>query len=178
MRVPTNALVGTSIGAGIIACLIAVAAVPNDPLPPAVASRWSAIAALSASGRHAVGSTFTVDTVTSGGQQFHYTGSPARLVRAASLSIRGWAFDPRMHRTAERLVFRLDGAGWRDAAYHQDRPDVAAALGLPDIADSGFTVVVPPSTLTPGAHTLELATVVGTAYDELPIRIALVVTAR
>jgi hypothetical protein len=64
----------------------------------------------------------------------------------------GWAADGKLPAAGVYLV--VDDSRHFAARYGIARPDVARALGAPDLEAVGFEVVVPPHVLTPGSHSV------------------------
>ncbi len=173
----TNRLVTTIVAGGAIACVLTALLLRPIPFSESAAARWVTI---ERSWTHPIaGRSYSLDTVVVGRRQRPYDGRPQAMGLADSFDVHGWAFDPNFQRSADHFVYRVDDAPWRDATYHVPRPDVAAALHLPKVADSGFDVVIPPRTLSPGHHTLELATMDGPSPPvPLPQTLTLDVSAR
>jgi hypothetical protein len=107
-----------------------------------------------------------------------YQDQPYAIERGTRFQIRGWAFDPALQRTADHIADRIDAGAWKDATYHVARPDVAAALGVPHAADCGFLITVPTAGLTPGQHTIEIATVTRGTRTPLPQDIRIILSVR
>jgi len=170
------------VGVGIIACVVTAAVIRPAPLPPEARSAWLPVASQVAvdvpSNTHLKGHTFALDVVTIGSSMLPYQDQPYAIERGAPLQIRGWAFDPALRRTADHVAGRIDAGAWKDATYHVARPDVAAALGVPHAADCGFLLTVPTVGLTPGQHTIEIATVTRGTRIPLPEGIRLILSAR
>lgn len=163
------------LGAGILACAVAAIAVPSSPLATSARAKWSTGSAVF---RHIANRTFTIDATIVGGRERPYARAPLVLRAGSGLAVRGWAFDPALRRSAERLVYRIDGGAWRDASYHVPRPDVAAAFGMPALADTGFRADLPAGALGPGTHHVKLATMTGTGVQQLPDELTVVVRGR
>ncbi|MDQ6943013.1 MAG: hypothetical protein M3169_10945 [Candidatus Eremiobacteraeota bacterium] len=168
-------VVRAGIGAGILACVVAAVAVPTSPLAGSARARWSSGNPVA---RHVLNRTYTIDATAIAGRERPYAGAPLSVPGRDDVSVRGWAFDPATRRSADRFVYRVDGGPWRDAAYHLPRPDVAAALGLPDALASGFRADVAAGALAPGTHRVAFATIAGTATQPIPQALTVVVTAR
>lgn len=154
-----GALVAAIVCTAIFAAAVTAATLPSNPVPPSAVEAWARIER--SWGTHAQGRSFIIDTVASGSQQQPFRGAALSVARDQPLFVRGWAFDPNLQRTADQLVYRIDAGPWLAAQYHISRPDVAAALHLPLVADSGFEVNVPPGALAPGRHIVEIGTVTG-----------------
>jgi hypothetical protein len=171
------------VGVGITACVVTAAVIRPAALPPEARSAWlpaaSRVAAVDApSNAHLKGHTFALDVVTIGSRTLPYQDQPYAIERGAALQIRGWAFDPALRRTADRVAVRTDAGPWKYATYHVARPDVAAALGVPRAADCGFLVTVATGGLAPGQHTIEIATVTGGTRIPLTDAIRVILSAR
>jgi hypothetical protein len=170
------------VGVGIIACAVTAAVIRPAALPPEARSAWlpvaSQVAVDGAASAHVKGHTFALDAVKIGSRVLPYQNQPYEIERGAPLQIGGWAFDPTLRRTADRLAVRIDAGAWKDAAYHVARPDVAAALAVPHAADCGFVFTVSTLGLKPGQHTIEIATVTGANRIPLPDAVRLILSAR
>jgi hypothetical protein len=170
------------VGVGIIACVVAAAVIRPAALPPEARSAWlpapSQVAVDAPGSTHLKGHTFALDLVTIGSHTVPYQDQPYSVARGAQLQVRGWAFDPALRRTADHLTVRVDGGPWKDGEYHVARPDVAAALGVPQAADCGFILTVPTVGLAPGQHRIEIATVTGGTRIALPEDVRLLLSAR
>lgn len=57
--------------------------------------------------------------------------------------IRGWAFDERLSKLGQDLLFNLDNGDFKKAVYKLQRSDVARAYDNPDITRSGFLIRIP-----------------------------------
>jgi hypothetical protein len=170
------------VGVGIIACVVTAVIIRPVALPPEARSAWLPVARQvvvdSPGNTHVKGHTFALDVVTIGSSALPYQDQPYAMKRGAQLQIRGWAFDPALRRTADQIAVRIDAGAWKDGTYHVARPDVAAALGVPNAADCGFLLTVPTFGITPGPHTIEIATVTRGTRIPLPEDIRLILSAR
>lgn len=156
MTVTTHRLVAAFVAGGAMTCILTAMFLRPSPFPQDAGPRWISIQRSWTNPR--AGGSYAVDTVVIGKRQRPYDGRPQVLASGETFDVHGWAFEPNFHRTAHLFVYRVDGGPWREATYHLPRPDVAGVLHLPNIADSGFDVVLPAGALAPGRHTLELAT--------------------
>lgn len=103
-------------------------------------------------------------------------------VPTGSFVVNGWFVDKTAQGWAgadDVQVFQgtMDGGGkmLAKATIGQNRPDVAAALGSPLWAGSGFTAVVPPDSLAPGAQTLSVYAHTpdkGWWYTQVPVNVS------
>lgn len=177
MTDPVDRLTAALVASGIVICGLVAIVIRPAPFPASAGPKWASIET-SWTGPRA-GLTYALDTVVIGRRQARYAGGPQVMSFAESFDVHGWAFDPNFRRSADRFVYRIDGSAWNDATYHIARPDVAATLHLPKVADSGFDVVIPARTLSVGRHTLQLGTMDGPSPPvPLPETLTLVVTAR
>lgn len=82
---------------------------------------------------------------------------PASVGSGNLLVARGWAA-PGRH-LAKAVCLIVDGHVERRAIsfYGLRRPDVAAAMGLPALGASGFTILLPPSAVANSSHRLQVA---------------------
>jgi len=146
--------------AGAVGCAAAALVLRPAPLPAAAGARWIALAART---EHAakLRTGWRLEGVEVAGRRVDYIGQVLLLEPGEQLRLTGFALDPQLHRSAARLVYRVDAGPWREARYHLPRPDVARELDAPDTADSGFEAVLMSGTVAPGSHTLQLATGTG-----------------
>lgn len=79
---------------------------------------------------------------------------PIVVRRGAALEIEGWAIDQQASALAQGVAVVVDTDRDYVAAYGRSRPDVAAALGAPALANSGFLAEIPTVDLRPGPHRL------------------------
>jgi len=159
MMLSGDRLIGAIIIAGAMTCSIIALALRPAPLLPTAGPQWAAIA--KAWKNPVAANSYALDSVVISGRARPFGGRAQALRPTDSLDIHGWAFDANLRRTVQRFVYRFDAGDWHDATYHLGRPDVAAAWHLPAVADSGFNVIVPPGTLSPGHHTATFATIDG-----------------
>jgi hypothetical protein len=68
--------------------------------------------------------------------------------------ISGWAVDSNLHAPVKSVVAVVDGGATYTAAPRIPRLDVAAKLGNPAYATSGFSLTIPACALAPGPHLL------------------------
>lgn len=172
MKVTLNRLVIGTVTAGAVVCLLATLMFVSTPFSESIATKWAGIR--QSWKTQGVSGSFSFDTVVVIGRHRPFDHLPQAFKVGDSFELLGWAFDPNFYRTADRFIYRVDGGAWRDAAYHVPRPDVAAALHFPNIADCGFVVTIPPGTMTAGRHLLEFATVEGLATPLIltePVRV-------
>jgi len=105
-----------------------------------------------------VGRSYAVDAISSG----EISGTPAAPLpvrTGADVHVSGWAVDPRTLDPIGHLVIRIDGVERSDVQCQGERPDVAAVLGVPSAASSGFDTSVPTSGLRAGSHTISFLAV-------------------
>ena len=166
MKPTPAAAVGAIVGVALAACVVTLALVRPDPLPRAAGATWAAQAR-------------NWGTATAG-RSYAIEGAPRSdraIPRGTPFEISGWAIDPKLLRTADHVVYAVDGGGWRFAAYNEQRADVMQRLHLP-AADCGFRARIDTSALAPGTHTVTLATESGGDYTTIPERIVVRVSAR
>ena len=94
---------------------------------------------------------------------------PAVTPAGAAIVFDGFGFDPVAKAPAMGVDVVVDGKLY-GAAYGQPRQDVADYFKEPALARSGFTVTLPPGTLSVGAHTVVVRVVAadGSGYFESP----------
>jgi hypothetical protein len=166
MRFSPPSIVGGIVGTTLAACLIVLVLMRPDAWPRAAGVTWAAQAR--SWGTAADGRTYVIDAAPRGDRAIR-RGTPVEIV--------GWAIDPKLFRTADHVVYAVDGGNWRFAAYNEQRPDIMQRLHLP-AADCGFRARVETSALAPGAHTVVLGTESGGVYVSIPERIVVRVSAR
>lgn len=95
----------------------------------------------------------------------------------SSLRIAGWAVDPATGKPASAVLLAVDGHVRVRSSIGIQRPDVAAALHLPDAAASGFRAELSHDDLPPGHHTVELRCVdtARDGYYVAPMRITVAI---
>jgi hypothetical protein len=147
------------LAAAALTCAVGAAMLQPEPLPAVDAARWIELAKRTHGDEHRFGSTWRIDTIDVGATRLSYTDQILRLPQGDQLTVRGWALDPALRRTAADVEYRLDRGSWHHARYHLPRPDVGVALNPTGSGDSGYSVAVPTAALAPGPHELELATV-------------------
>jgi hypothetical protein len=108
--------------------------------------------------------------------------TPNATVPTGGFVVAGWFVDSAAEGWAgadDIQVFQgtMDGGGkmLARATFAQSRPDVAAALGNPFWAASGFAAFVPPGSLTPGSQVLSVYAHTpgkGWWYEQVPVNVA------
>lgn len=82
--------------------------------------------------------------------------NPVPILQGGPVPVSGWAVDEPAQASASVVFVTIDGSLHIPASYGSDRPDIAAALGIPAYGRSGFTAVIDPDRLTPGKHTMTI----------------------
>jgi hypothetical protein len=142
----------------VLTCAGAALALRPAPLPAADGARWIELARRSDAESPVFHRSWDVDAIEAGADHLAAGAPIPPLRRGDRLVISGWAVDPGLRQTAAGVAFRVDGGSWHSARYQLARPDVAAALSLPSLADCGYRIDVPTGALGPGPHELQLAT--------------------
>lgn len=91
-------------------------------------------------------------------------------VRGDHVVVQGWAVDQPARALASRVRVGIDGV-WHVATYGLSRDDVAASVGIPSYAASGYRAEFSRAALTPGVHPVmvEVVTADGTGrYLHVP----------
>ncbi len=145
-----------------LATLVAALIVRPQPLPSGSANFpvTAPVAAprLAAPGVPVAGRSFAIDAVGSGTS----IGTPAAAVpvqAGTDVTVSGWVVDPRTLDPILRLVIQVDGVERSEVECTGQRPDVAAVLGVPGAASSGFTASLETGGLRPGSHTISFVAV-------------------
>jgi hypothetical protein len=149
--------VGGVLAAGVLVCAAAAVAFRPAPLPAADAARWIALAGGQGGNRHQYGRSWQIETLAIGTGRQPYVGQVVALARGETLTVSGWALDPRTRRPAARVLDRVDRGPWRPVRYGLPGGEIAARAG-PAAERSGFATTVAAGALAPGPHALELAT--------------------
>lgn len=100
----------------------------------------------------AIGETFDYGVYVKG-RRIQVTSAPILVAAGQTIRIQGWALDARTMKPGAFLLYALDGgAPTRVSGYPLPRPDVAAALGVPTAAKSGFVLPINLAGLRQGPH--------------------------
>lgn len=99
---------------------------------------------------------------------FNAPESGAQVLREHSLAVWGYAFDPDSNQIPDAIWIRLtsltDGNVIAVPAQRGAREDVAAALGRPELLNSGFGVEMDVRKFSPGAYRVSVLQKVGNNY--------------
>lgn len=74
--------------------------------------------------------------------------------QGAPVPVWGWAIDPGMRATVERVIVTVDGVDAALAEYGEERPDLAEEYRRPQMLHCGFHAVIDAARLKPGPHNL------------------------
>ncbi len=85
--------------------------------------------------------------------------SGSTILRNHEYMLSGWAADADKQRPATGVCLDVDGhiVAKAISLYGVIRPDVAAAMKSRQLAKSGYRILIPPNTLSPGWHLLQVA---------------------
>jgi len=164
VREPRSARALGAIGGG--AFLIGALVSPfHHPAPLAgavVPSRALATCAGRGGVRPAGGAVGNLDSIVDGDTKAALADG-ASVSRLHAIAVAGWAADRSGTVPAQTVCLAIDGAiaDSATAAYGGRRPDVAAVKGVPALADTGFTIDVPPDSLPAGRHAIGVAVLNG-----------------
>ena len=83
----------------------------------------------------------------------------ASIARHREYVALGWGVDDDRQNPAVAVCLLIDGkvAVRAKSLYGAVRPDVAQALNAPGLGEAGFSILIPPDSLSAGAHTLAVA---------------------
>jgi hypothetical protein len=111
------------------------------------------------------------------GHMTAFDSLPVHLRRGEGLYVRGWAIDETAMSVGSSVYARVDGIHAAYGSYFLNRPDVAEAFGLPDLASAGFVVRVRTDRLTDGPHEVQccLVSADGRVVYDLPEAIQIVI---
>jgi len=106
----------------------------------------------------------SVDQVRTGPVVRALENGVVELHESPQVTLVGWALDERAHAAAPRVEAVVDGRIAVAGPAGNDRPDVAAALHDPRYRRSGYSIELPSTAWTPGAHDVEIRVLQGARY--------------
>ena len=176
--------IDVAFGTLVVVGLAAVLSTAVPEVPPLAATAVTTVPVSSRDGTLAAkpgSALFSLDTIGIGASaDVVVAGHPRPSVIApvgSSLRIGGWAVDPATGKPVSAVLLAVDGHVLARSSIGIQRPDVAAALHLPDAAASGFRAELARDHLPLGHHTVELRFVdtAGDGYYVTPVRIAVTI---